>query len=230
MNVFELSLRVFLIENIHLEDVFTEVSRFVDLGLSNDKDFLELHNKNTFKNYCFNSFYPLEIDKVYKKNNVYTIKIRTIDSELATFFHQHLPSIQTLSIKGLVGEVRIIPKKYIEKIYSVTPVVIKCDNGYWRKIINIQEYEKRIKENLIKKYNTFNNTIINEEFNLYDSIEFTNRKPISTKYKEIKILGDKVSLNISSDKEAQELAYMSLGVGLLEMNARGMGYVNYKWL
>ena len=44
------------------------------------------------------------------------------------------------------------------------------------------------------------------------------------------LLGDKISLNISDDKLAQDLAYMALGTGLLEVNSRGAGFTNYRWL
>lgn len=65
---------------------------------------------------------------------------------------------------------------------------------------------------------------------LYTSIEFLNKKPIAFNYKGKKILGDKISISISDDKTAQELSYMALGTGILQMNARGAGYMNYKWL
>jgi len=29
---------------------------------------------------------------------------------------------------------------------------------------------------------------------------------------------------------AQELAYMAIGTGIGEMNARGQGFVNFRWL
>ena len=85
-------------------------------------------------------------------------------------------------------------------------------------------------ENLIKKYNYFMNSKINENFQLYDSISFKNNRPIPSNYKNVTLLGDKISLNISQEALAQEIAYMSLGTGVLEMNARGYGFVNYRWL
>lgn len=67
-------------------------------------------------------------------------------------------------------------------------------------------------------------------FNYIQLLSLKNKKPISTNYKNIKLLGDKISLNISDEFLAQELAYMSLGTGLSEMNARGYGFVNFRWL
>lgn len=38
-------------------------------------------------------------------------------------------------------------------------------------------------------------------------------------------------LAVLDDEKSQEMArYLSLGVGLGEMNSRGAGFVNYRWL
>lgn len=94
--------------------------------------------------------------------------------------------------------------------------------------MSLDEYERLLKENLIKKYNEFTNQKINEDFELYTYIKFINRKPIANLYKEkIKLLGDKISIKIADNNMAQELAYFALGTGLGTTNARGFGYCNY---
>ena len=67
-------------------------------------------------------------------------------------------------------------------------------------------------------------------FQLYERIELNNEYPIPLKYKNIKILGDKITIYIGSDERAQELAYFAIGVGLLEMNPRMCGFVGYKYI
>ncbi|MDW8803036.1 CRISPR-associated endoribonuclease Cas6 [Clostridium sp. A1-XYC3] len=230
MKVYEISLLVFLLEEISSENVFIKISGFIDSGMSKVPELLELHNQNIYKNYCFNSFYPIEQDKKYKQGKTYTIQLRTIDKNLADFFYTKLVNHFNDSIKGLTAKIRIVPKKHIEKIYSITPVVLKNDGGYWKGKLSLTDFERRLKENLIKKYNLLMNTKVNEEFQLYTSIEFKNHKPVAINYKGKKILGDKISIHISDEKISQDIAYMSLGTGVLEMNARGAGYVNYKWL
>ncbi|EGT4139151.1 CRISPR-associated endoribonuclease Cas6, partial [Clostridium perfringens] len=69
-----------------------------------------------------------------------------------------------------------------------------------------------------------------EDFPLFNSLEFNNKKPIAIKYKNIKILGDKLTLNISDDELSQKIAYMSIGVALGECNSRGYGFLNYRYL
>lgn len=230
MSVFEIRLKVFLLNDIKLDKVQRKIASFIDRALSKDKEFLELHERNVFKNYCFDSMYPLCKNGAYKKENVYTITIRTISKKLAEYLSKILPNEYDEDIKGLVAEIRILPKKHIDRIYSLTPVIVKTDKGYWKGNLSIDEFEKRLKDNLIKKYNFINDNPMDEEVELYNSIEFVNKKPIGNLYKNVELLGDKISLKIADDKLSQELAYMSLGTGLLEMNSRGFGFVNYRWL
>ena len=49
-------------------------------------------------------------------------------------------------------------------------------------------------------------------------------------YKNVRLLGDKIRLSILDDKLSQTLAYFALGVGIGEMNSRGAGFLNYRWL
>lgn len=230
MNVYELTLKVFLLKEINFHESQSKIADLIDQTLVKEEKFLDIHNKNMYKNYCFNSFYPLERDGVYKVGSIYTIKIRTIDKDIANYLNDKLANEYTECIKGLTIEVKIIPRNHIEKIYTITPIIIKNDNGYWKNSLNFEGFEKRLKENLIKKYNYINNTKIDEDFQLYTAIELNNRMPIACPYKGKKLLGDKVNLVISDDEMAQKLAYMSLGVAVGELNARGYGFVNYKYL
>lgn len=230
MSVFEIRLKVFLLNDIKLDKAQIKITSFIDKALSKDKEFLELHGRNVFKNYCFNNMYPLCENSIYKKEKVYTITIRTISKKLAEYFYEILPNEYDEDIKGLVADIRILPKKHIDKIYSLTPVILKTDKGYWKGNLSIDEFEKRLKDNLIKKYNLINDNLMDEEVELYNSIEFINKKPIGSLYKDVELLGDKISLKIADDKLSQELAYMSLGTGILEMNSRGFGFMNFRWL
>lgn len=228
MKVYEMSVKVYNTKDIKFEDSLYRISQVIDKTLAKDNSFLQFHNKNEFKNYSFNSFYPLEKDKIYKAGSIYTFKVRTIDEKLLEYLKKNLENAYTNYLKVLTVEVRIIPKKFISKIYSITPLVIKTDKGYWKGKISLETFEKRIKENIIKKYNNFFNEKIKEDFSLYDFIKIDNKIPVSFKYKDISILGDKITLNITDDEKSQDIAYLALGVGIGEMNSRGFGYVNFK--
>ena len=112
-------------------------------------------------------------------------------------------------------------KTYIKYMLSITLVILFLSLN----IINFLE---------TKKINNFKGDINDkDEINIekfYSTIEFLNKTPVPMKYKNIKLLGDKVRLAVLDDEKSQEMAYLSLGVGLGEMNSRGAGFVNYRWL
>lgn len=231
-DILEIKIKVFLLQDVSLADMQVRISEFVDKTFQKSDEWMDFHNENTYKNYVFGGFYPIESDHVYKKDSLYTITIRATDVTIAKHFEEQLPHVYTAFVKGLLCEVRILPRKVLEEIYSLTPVILKLKNneGYWRGKINITEFERLLKENLIKKYNARYETKITGNFPIWTYLEVRNKYPISVNYKKIKLLGDKVCLKIASDKMSQELAYFALGSGLLTMNGRGFGFVNYRWL
>lgn len=230
MNNFEITVKVYLTKDILQEDCQQEISAILDKVLAENCDFLNFHKENYFKNYCFNSLYPLEKDKLYKEDNIYSFQIRTNNIELAEYLSINLKNTFSSSIKILKVDIRKIPTKHIDKIFSVTPIVIRTDNGYWKGVISLEDFERRIKENLIKKYNQITGEKIDEKFPLFVALELKNKKPIAIKLKGKTLLGDKISLKIADDELSQKIANLAIGSGIGEINARGYGYVNYRWL
>lgn len=229
INVVELAMKLYLQTDIDYKDLQSKLIAFVDRSICKEKEFLAMHTDKKYTQYVFSGLFPLETDKVYKKGKVYTLTIRTINYRLAQYFAQKVVHERDDSFKALACEVRILPKKMIEKIYSLTPVILKNDAGYWKKALSVEEFERRLQENAIKKYEAFTGEKL-EEFQLYTALEFTNRTPIAIHYKGIKLLGDKVTLQIAENETAQKVAYFLLGVGILENNSRGCGFLNYRWL
>lgn len=230
MNVIEIKLQIYLLKDIPQNKIQSKITSLIDGALAKENNLLMLHNSNQYKNYCFNQPYPIEKDKLYKEGNIYTLTLRTIDKSLATFFNNKLVNEYNSELKALKADIKVISKKQIQKIYSLTPIILKTDSGYWKGVLSIDEFERRLKENLIKKYKFITNEKIEAAFDLYTDIEFKNKKPIATEYKGIKLLGDKINLEVADNPIAQELAYLSLGVGICEMNARGFGFLNYQWI
>ena len=218
LQVFEINLKLFLLKDIEYKNVYTKISHFIDSALAKNSQLLNIHNSNMFKNYVYNAFYPIEKEQLYKKDNIYAIQIRTVDKKIADYFSFILKNHYNEDMKGLTVDIKVVPRKVLGNIYSLSPVLLKNnDFGYWRDNLSLVDFERRIKENLIKKYNNIVGLKIEENFDVFP-------------YKGKKILGDKIKLCISDNEKAQELAYMALGTGIGEMNARGAGYVNYKWV
>ena len=53
---------------------------------------------------------------------------------------------------------------------------------------------------------------------------------MAVEYKCIRLLGDKLRLHIAENENAQKLANLAIGTGVAEMNSRGYGFCNYRWL
>lgn len=229
MNVYEIKLKVYLLQDIKYENSLEIVSSYLDSGLCKNEKFLSQHNKKDYKLYNFNYLYPTEKDKIYKQGSLYTLTIRTIDKEIAQYICNVICNHFDENIKALTSEIRIIPRKHIDKIYSITPILIK-DTTYWREKNNLEFFEKRLKENTLKKYKYISDNKEMELCDFYNEIKFKNHKPIATNFKNIRLLGDKIELSIETDPLSQELAYMILGIGALENNSRGNGFMNFRWV
>lgn len=230
MQVYQIRIKLYMLTDVALNRIQTNLTAFIDKGFLENEELLQMHEENRFKNYCYDLPYPVEKDKIYKKGKIYTVTVRTIDPKLAKYFQEVCVNSYTDEVKGLTSEIWIIPKKVIDSLYTLTPVILKDDKGYWRKHMQLAEFENQLKVNLIKKWNTFTGEKLSEGFSLYTLLEFLNETPVPMEYKSIKLLGDKIRLQIADNEIAQKLAYMALGTGLLSMNSRGAGYVNYRWL
>ena len=53
--------------------------------------------------------------------------------------------------------------------------------------MSLSEFGERLKINLIKKWNQFENEKLEEDFPFYTMIEFSNKVPIAMEYKNIKL-------------------------------------------
>lgn len=230
VDVLQIRMKLYFTADIPIEKILSKTSMFLDMQLMQDENFAGLHKSNQYKNYCFDACYPVEADKVYKQGKIYTLTIRTLDAELAQYFASHAVNGYTKEMKPLAAEAKVIPQKHIELLYSLNPVIVKCENGYWRDSLSVGQYEERIKVNLIKKWNQFYGEKLSEDFELFSGIEFLNRAPVKCEYKNVHLLGDKLRLYVAENASAQNLAQLAVGTGLGEMNSRGMGMCNYRWL
>ena len=231
MQVYQIRVKLYVLKDIPVERVQERLALFLDTGFAVSGELLQMHEENRFKYYCFDTLYPIAQDGFYRQGNIHTLTVRTTDRKLGDHFYKISANHFTEDFKGLVAEVRILPHKMIEYLYTLTPAVLKeNEQGYWRKHMSVSKFEERLKVNLIKKWNCFTGEQIDEDFPLFTTLEFLNREPIAMNYKTVRLLGDKVRLQITEHETAQRLAYMALGAGLLEMNSRGAGFVNYRWL
>ena len=75
-------------------------------------------------------------------------------------------------MKGLTVENRIIPHKMISEIYTLSPVIMKSDEGYWRSYMSLDEYEERLFSNIVKKYNSLQESRLKKIFPYIQILHF----------------------------------------------------------
>ena len=231
MQIFELILKAYALEDINNQDAKEKCAYFIDNTMVEDEEFEKIHGGMGFKNYSFNTLYPLKINESYNKGNIYELKIRTVDYKLAKFLLENLPNTTTKELKGLEAKVRILEERPIEKLYALSPVIVKThEKKYWKEVMDVEQYMEGLKINLIKKFNSFFNTKIDENFELFTSIVIKNKCPIGFKYKGIKLPGDKIELTIAVNEQAQKLANFAQAVALGDLGPRGAGFVNAKYI
>ncbi len=230
LKVFQIDTKVFLLRDIRWENLQEKLCSFMDEVMGKVPELLEMHKGKGYKPYTFSCLYPVEKEGIYKSGQVYSFSIRTIDVGLKHFFQESFVNEYNADFKCLTNCVKVIPEHLIEKLYSITAVIVKAEGGgYWRDHVGIQEYQRYLTENLIKKYNYFMGGRLKEDFDFIREIKFLNKGPIASNYKEIKLLGDKFDLYVAENETSQKLAYLALGVGMGNNNTRGSGYVNCKW-
>ena len=229
LDVFQIRCKILPKKELLWEVLQQALIQFMDSSLFFDESIGELHHQRRFKFYCFDQLYPMESNKIYQVGKPYTLTIRTIKKDLAIYFDRVLSHHESALLQGKSTEIRTVPYRPIDRLYSITPVVLKNDKGYWRDWMTLSEYENQLFINLVKKYNESTGKKLDENFTWTNSITFSNRKPIAVKQKNIILLGDKLELKISEHSSAQILAHFALGVGLGGNNARGSGFVNVKW-
>lgn len=229
VRVWQLDIKVILLNDIYLDNIMTKVAYFVDSAILKASKWTQYHNSNNPKLHCFNSLYPIEKSGLYKHGNIYTIQIRTVYEELKNYLLITLGDNKTREMKTLSVACKELKYKKLDKIISVTPLILKTTGGYWKEYLLEREFLEELKINILKKYRDFFNVRLEDNIEIFKGVEFLNRCPVSKKYKDIKIVGDKVILKIEDNLLAQKLAFFSLGTGCGCMSARGFSFVNPRW-
>ncbi|MFL0194945.1 CRISPR-associated endoribonuclease Cas6 [Clostridium sp. WILCCON 0269] len=235
MEVYEINVKIYTLQNILKEESLELLSKLLDQSFYKNEKMRQFHKENKIKNYCFNSLYPLASNnEMYKKGCIYNFQVRCIGEDLISHFKKFLPNEHTSKIKVLVYDMKKIPKRPIERIYSITPLIIKISDEdktqYWRNIHNESDFFEYIRKSTIKKYELVTEETVDDSLQLFNYERIDNRKPVATKFKDKSILGDKVTLTIDTNEKAQNIAYTILGTGIADMCPRGYGFMNYQYV
>lgn len=234
MNIFQCDFKIYLLKNIFKEDIQECLSKLIDKSFYENPNMKNFHDENKIKKYSFNQLYPVEKNGIYKEGSIYNFQVRCIGEELKDHFIRYLTNEYTSNMKILTSNSKKIIKKPIDRIYSISSLIVKIADDektqYWRNNHNEEDFFEYIRKSCIKKYEMLTGEILDRELRLFNYERIDNLKPVATKFKNKKILGDKVTLNIDTSNEAQNISYMIIGTGLADMAPRGYGFVNYQYI
>lgn len=219
MKFVELTVTVMLNKDIYFADCGYVIGKNINKAMLLDESLKELHPKKEYKNYVFNHFYPLEKDKIYKKDRLYIFKIRGLDYNFIDKIAEVLPFLKSYDFKIIDVEKREIKKTNIKNLYTVIPTIVTIDNKPWLQGDDIELFKQRLEANLEKKYKVFYNEDINIVGNFIETIEFKNKVVMYFNYKGVKLLGNKINIKIYDNEEAQKGAFLAMATGLGEKNS-----------
>lgn len=226
MEYYEMIVTCQMKKDLYFTDVNESIVKYINRTLYFDDKLGKLHSKfREYKYYCFSGFFPIELDKYYKKNRLYIFRLRSWDK-------QFIYKLKKVLYKNKYGDFRvwtaeIIENKYkhINKLFTLTPTIITIEDRPWKKEDNIMDAITRLQANLEKKYKEyFNEELVIDNY-FIDTLKMINRKPLAYKYKDISLLGNKFELIINEDEISQKLAFTALAAGLGEKNSSlGAGF------
>jgi len=221
MEYYEITLTVQLTQDIVFDCAGEKVGQEISRAMLNDSELIELHGREGFKYYSFNSFYPIEKDGVYKVGRVYILKIRSLSESFIKKIRLALQKNENSYFKVLSIQSRTVKHNLITNLYTLTPVVVTMEGGkYWVKNDDLMYLQERLQANLEKKYNGFFGDEFDksDKFSFIQRIEILNRKPMAVKYKNIKFIGNKFKVWVNEDEKSQKLALIAMACGLGEKN------------
>lgn len=226
MKYIEIEMMVRLKRDITMEQTYNVIANNISYALLKSNS--DLHIQSGFKGYVFNGFYPIETDKVYKKGNNYILKVRVLENIFQKHFKNLLRKYESNDFQVLLYNETLKGLRKIEKLYTLTPVLIRIDAKHnWIKNNDMLLLQERLNNNLIKKFEYFYGKKIEGDF--IQSIKILNKTPFKIPYKNIHYLANKFEIIINQDKISQELAFIAMATGLGEGNSYlGLGFCNAK--
>ena len=233
MQYFELTCKAYLKRDLNFKDIFDVISKYISFSISKDGGILQnFHKSSSLKYYTFSGFYPIQKDKIYKKNQIYEFKIRSLDKDFITLLQNKLKeNINNPNMAVVDIDFKKINSFFIKELYSITPVIVTISNKrYWtfHESGDILSLIKQLHNNLEKKYNSFFNEKISSNENFIEVIEIKNQVPQTIEFskngKKIKLFGNKFKIIPNTDEISQKLAFIALGAGLGEKGSFGGGF------
>jgi len=232
LKYYELTCTTYLKRDIAFRESFEKIARYINYSMAQIESLKRLHNQNRFKYYTFNSFSPIERDRVYKRGKNYTFTIRSLREDFIDNIQNTLrENINNPNFLVVIAEKKILKQFFISELYSITPVVVTMENGkFWtlKEGKDILQLYQQLHSNLERKYRAFYKDGLEANENFIRILEVKNQKPqtiqIVKNGKPFKFFGNKFKIIPREDETSQKLAFTALACGLGEKNSFGGGF------
>lgn len=236
MKYYKLRVKLELNNDMHFSDVSSKIGVSLQKAMYNQEKLKRIHDERRYK-YIYSPLIPFVMKEKYLKREKYNIDITSFDEDLIVKFNYALTNFKNnfITVLGTKLSEHNFDNLVITEIETITPIIITIDNEPWMlESDSINLLIQKVYDNVEKKYlEFFDNDIVPKsdfnKYNLFQKITILNKKPIARKYKNIKLIGNKIRINISANLIAQKLARTAIVMGLGEKNsALGSGFVKYK--
>ena len=164
MKYFNLKVTVLLKQNLTAFETYEKISNLISFAMLKDEKLKQLHEENTYKNYVFCNLYPVTKDAVHSKNNIYSFDIRGIDFNVIMKIKQVLSITENEFFKVIQINVQTNIQREINKLITLTPVIITTEKGDYDIKDDLVFVKKRILDNIQKKYKSIYGSQIDVDF------------------------------------------------------------------
>ncbi|HBC91790.1 MAG TPA: CRISPR-associated protein Cas6 [Pelotomaculum sp.] len=210
-------------KDVPMREVQSGLAGLSSQAMTFDEQLKTMHHQNRYKPYVFCAPYPLEPDRIYRKERMYCFHLRTRDLGFASAMKAYLPRAKGIA-KVISIELRSYLQTHINELISLTPIISTLNNRCWMPENGIGLLADRIQMNAVKKCKAQDVSFVEPDELFFERIDLLNRKPVIVSYKGTSLLGHKVRLAVKPNAWAQRLAFIALSGGVCEKNAIGFGY------
>lgn len=230
MNYYELKIKVQLDKDMYLDEVPYNIGIFINNSMLNNALLKKIHEEKFYK-YVYDGFYPMEKDKIYKKEKTYSFRLRSMNIQLLNKMAMSIYNHSYGGIKAFDADLKVYEINKITEIYTLKPAIVTIDGGPWLKEkCSVNILKKRLDDNLDKKINQIENIKERKESEIFiEDMEILNKYPMKYKYKSVTLLGNKVKIKVKDDEYSQRKALAAIALGLGEKGSSlGAGFCDYK--
>lgn len=200
-------------------------------NLLRNSEYSLLHDEPKFKYFCFSEFFPPTNFKEDEKKQFF---ISSPDKFLIKVLYKKFKELEGIKLSCYNFEFKLskpFDLKFKKRWISSSPIVLQVErNVYWsKKYHSLDLFLRRLKENALKKYNSFYKETLKFEEELFDSLILKKQVAVFIRkdQRDRRIIGTKwIFEKIHYPKELRKFYKFILDCGLGEKNSMGFGFVN----